>query len=221
MASSYCCISGCKTGPADIFALHKLPVNEERRRIWKHNIRKTKKGGEPSDYARVCSRHFVDGRPTEQNPFPVLDMGHDDVITSIGRKTETSKRAENSMRELHLDESVENVSSREEPIMNVAQPPEALVDGEPALADQLPQQPPADAEGEVVEGVVTRESAVETSPERRTPEPEEPSSLPIVWPYHPSTPKRRRLIETSTARSSMEDESQLMDDSAATVIAEK
>ncbi|WAR10498.1 hypothetical protein MAR_035574 [Mya arenaria] len=24
----------------------------------------------------VCSKHFIDGRPTKQNPIPVLEMGY-------------------------------------------------------------------------------------------------------------------------------------------------
>lgn len=33
-----------------------------------------------SDYSKVCSHHLVDGKPTLQNPYPALHMGHSDVV---------------------------------------------------------------------------------------------------------------------------------------------
>jgi hypothetical protein len=29
----------------------------------------------PRNHSRVCSRHFVDGKPTEKNPHPCLHLG--------------------------------------------------------------------------------------------------------------------------------------------------
>ncbi|KAL3889004.1 hypothetical protein ACJMK2_001363, partial [Sinanodonta woodiana] len=35
----------------------------------------------------VCSKHFIDGRPTAQNPIPVLEMGYQPVTpTTPGRR---------------------------------------------------------------------------------------------------------------------------------------
>lgn len=37
----------------------------------------------PTKYCRVCSIHFLDGRPTQQNPDPVLNLGHGQVRVSF------------------------------------------------------------------------------------------------------------------------------------------
>ena len=44
---------------------------------------------EPSKDARICSRHFVDGYSSEQNPYPSINLGYDckrrlDIISPVG-----------------------------------------------------------------------------------------------------------------------------------------
>ena len=41
------------------------------RRKWLQKIRRGTKWS-PSKYTRICSQHFVDGKPTEENPLPTL-----------------------------------------------------------------------------------------------------------------------------------------------------
>ena len=67
------------------FRLFNFPTelrNAEARRQWTKNVHrqdvKTGKMWIPSINSRVCSKHFVDGEPTELNPHPTLSMGHSD-----------------------------------------------------------------------------------------------------------------------------------------------
>ena len=40
-----------------------------------------KKGNnwQPCSYDRVCSEHFIEGTPTDEHPYPVLNMGHEKI----------------------------------------------------------------------------------------------------------------------------------------------
>ncbi|XP_077538409.1 uncharacterized protein LOC144150981 isoform X2 [Haemaphysalis longicornis] len=62
--------SACMCG---VYSLHKFPVSLERRREWV--VALNRKDFEPSKFARVCSVHFVDGKPTKINPTPRLKLG--------------------------------------------------------------------------------------------------------------------------------------------------
>ncbi|XP_064468691.1 uncharacterized protein LOC135382955 [Ornithodoros turicata] len=62
--------SSCMCG---VYSLHRFPAAPERRREWV--VALNRKGFEASKYARVCSIHFVDGKPTERNPCPMLQLG--------------------------------------------------------------------------------------------------------------------------------------------------
>jgi len=65
------------------FTLHIFPsikLNMEGRKEWTRLVnRMTRKQTEwiPGSSDMVCSRHFVDGRPTLENPDPVLNLGYD------------------------------------------------------------------------------------------------------------------------------------------------
>ncbi|KAM7297349.1 uncharacterized protein ISCGN_022502 [Ixodes scapularis] len=57
------------------YALYCFPQgekNKETRRKWVANLQR--KNLNPSKHAKVCSIHFVDGRPTETNPYPTLNL---------------------------------------------------------------------------------------------------------------------------------------------------
>ena len=54
----------------------------EERQTWKNLINRqdiNNKGKlwSPSKYSRVCSHHFKDGKPSEENPFPTENLGYD------------------------------------------------------------------------------------------------------------------------------------------------
>ena len=51
---------------------HKIPVNEERRKAWIHAVSKGRAAFDPPKNFKVCSNHFIDGKPTHSNPDPTL-----------------------------------------------------------------------------------------------------------------------------------------------------
>ena len=67
----------------------KMKGNERRRRWVKAVNRKGENGAnwEPNDNARICSNHFVDGRPIETNPDPTMNLGY----TPLSKKTKVRK----------------------------------------------------------------------------------------------------------------------------------
>ncbi|WAR01049.1 hypothetical protein MAR_025421 [Mya arenaria] len=70
-----------------LFTFPTVKKNPERREKWKQLIGR-KQGSKlwsPPKYCRVCSRHFVDGEPTLQNPLPTLHLGYDDASKRVKR----------------------------------------------------------------------------------------------------------------------------------------
>ena len=61
----------------------QIKVLEERRRQWVAAVHR--KDWTPSANSVVCSKHFIDGHPTEMNPIPKLELGYDCQVKS-GRK---------------------------------------------------------------------------------------------------------------------------------------
>ncbi|XP_065060352.1 uncharacterized protein LOC135687672 [Rhopilema esculentum] len=65
------------------FSLHIFPsvkLNSDKRKEWIRLLRGTTKGHKewtPGQSDMVCSMHFVDGRPTLENPNPTLNLGYD------------------------------------------------------------------------------------------------------------------------------------------------
>lgn len=87
---------------AEPFQLYPFPTAKkepERRRKWIKSINrknpKTGKNWQPSDDDRVCSKHFVNGQPTEDHPFPTIDVGYNykpkQQKVRAGRKARTSQ----------------------------------------------------------------------------------------------------------------------------------
>ncbi|XP_070390457.1 uncharacterized protein [Dermacentor albipictus] len=58
----------------DMFLLHRFPANVDLGRQWTSLI--NRKDFVPNRNSRVCSAHFVDGKRTEQNPLPMLNLGY-------------------------------------------------------------------------------------------------------------------------------------------------
>lgn len=65
--------SGKKCG-CNMFILHRFPADGDLRRQWVSAV--NRQGFSPTEAARVCSRHFVDGKRTEENPVPMLALGY-------------------------------------------------------------------------------------------------------------------------------------------------
>ena len=53
---------------------HKLPVNEERQKAWIHAVSKAREGFEKPKHFKVCSNHFLEGKPT--NRLNVIQIQH-------------------------------------------------------------------------------------------------------------------------------------------------
>ena len=66
-----------------IFRLYPFPTrgtDPENRRKWQQLINRQDKKGKlwsPSKDSRVCSRHFKEGRPTEECPYPTENLSYD------------------------------------------------------------------------------------------------------------------------------------------------
>lgn len=60
---------GCETR----YSFHRLPRDEEPRRMWLKNLNLKK----PPQTLYVCSFHFIDKKPTEEHPHPSLWLGYD------------------------------------------------------------------------------------------------------------------------------------------------
>ena len=65
------------------FWLHKFPSvlkNQESRKEWTRLMKRTNKRNTswtPGESDMVCSKHFVDGMPTVENPNPTLNLGYE------------------------------------------------------------------------------------------------------------------------------------------------
>ncbi|XP_077490768.1 uncharacterized protein LOC144101460 isoform X3 [Amblyomma americanum] len=59
----------------DMFMLHRFLVDPELNRQWTSLV--NRKDFAPTTNSRVCSLHFVDGKRTEQNPLPMLNLGYE------------------------------------------------------------------------------------------------------------------------------------------------
>jgi hypothetical protein len=107
-----CCVNGCKNSRRTLyqwgenvcevhdgllqkscscprpFKLHYMPKNQEETRLqWLKAInRKT-----PPKKVIVCSAHFVDGKPTKENPIPQLNLGYK-IEIKPGRKAPIKRK---------------------------------------------------------------------------------------------------------------------------------
>lgn len=61
------------------FTFFSLPKDEERKKQWIDVLRLKRM---PKDLC-VCSFHFIDKRPTEENPVPTLFLGYERLATTI------------------------------------------------------------------------------------------------------------------------------------------
>ncbi|XP_064455350.1 zinc finger protein ZFP2-like isoform X2 [Ornithodoros turicata] len=79
------------------FSLHKFPKDNEQRHMWLAALKR--KGYIPGKFAVVCSIHFKDGRPTKDNPYPTLALGHNEQVTTCRKAPQKSTKLERSLPE--------------------------------------------------------------------------------------------------------------------------
>lgn len=89
-----CSVFGCKIRGGNNLGIRMIPfpLNEAKKTVWIKNIRRNRKDFLPTNGARVCGKHFVDGRPTEKNPYPTEILG-DEINGSLSRTTALSSAA--------------------------------------------------------------------------------------------------------------------------------
>ena len=87
------------------YVLHSFPTNIKKplqRQKWLQLLNRTKTNSKklwaPGKSSRVCSKHFIDGYPTEENPYPTENLGYDskrkvENVTSITANPRKRKRA--------------------------------------------------------------------------------------------------------------------------------
>ena len=74
------------------FSLHWFPSslkNTEKRKGWIRLMNRTSKRGAnwtPGQSDMVCSKHFVDRKPTSKNPMPTLNLGYEKPMKVPQRK---------------------------------------------------------------------------------------------------------------------------------------
>ncbi|KAK3092302.1 hypothetical protein FSP39_000998 [Pinctada imbricata] len=53
------------------------------RAVWVKNVNRSKgdQNWLPDPYSRICSAHFVDGKPSSSNPYPTVKIGHSNPVT--------------------------------------------------------------------------------------------------------------------------------------------
>ena len=82
-------IGSCICDPP--FTLHTFPSEKSdsyNRGVWIKNINRKATDNKiwlPNIDSRVCSEHFIDGRPTVINPYPTLKLGHSGKIIQESR----------------------------------------------------------------------------------------------------------------------------------------
>jgi len=123
MPNVYCCVATCNSSTYQLsrwrqkicpvhhcnqgsdqcvcplpFQLFPFPSQEDARTVWTKFVNRKAHGHawkawQPNKCSRICSKHFVDGRPSEENPNPTLNAGYE-VKQSTGstRKRTAAKR---------------------------------------------------------------------------------------------------------------------------------
>ena len=96
-AKQTCTVHACLNGthtcdcepPFKLFPFPTEKKDSEGRRRWKENIKREKRKGKvwtPKNSSRVCSVHFKDGQPTNENPDPTEDLGYNVNFKVVGGK---------------------------------------------------------------------------------------------------------------------------------------
>ncbi|XP_016325377.1 uncharacterized protein LOC107675507 [Sinocyclocheilus anshuiensis] len=98
------------------YSFHRLPIEDEAKRNWLKNLNLKK----PPKTLYVCSFHFVEKKPTEDNPYPTLFLGYE-------------KPPEKRRRLLRRDDS--SFSTGELDTMDVEQNPTSLCDAQTQWSD--------------------------------------------------------------------------------------
>lgn len=89
---------------------------------------------EPQASSVVCSKHFVDGKPTEEHPFPSLHMGYD-ICQTLGTSAlkRVRKMPTKHQQSLKVDKQLEEQPSTSSE-KDCAEPSFSIVETKPKIA---------------------------------------------------------------------------------------
>lgn len=123
-------------GKPDPFVLYQFPQdNPQQCHRWCLQINRQNKSGKlwmPKKHSRVCSIHFENGEPSEQQPDPTLHLGYEPSKTTDTRRTKNSGfvakfRSENDSQENQTENVMDLVDTAQE-------------EQQPSYENQLPVQ---------------------------------------------------------------------------------
>ena len=88
--------------------------NPKERQKWKHLINRVDEKGKiwsPSKDSRVCSRHFIDGGITQENPYPTEHLGYD-CTSRVKNIEQCSKRRKLCYKKTDVQISTHDVENK-------------------------------------------------------------------------------------------------------------
>ena len=131
--SDHCCVGGCSNTRSQsnlivkrshVTEMQWFGVNqsEEKRKVWESQIGKGRLNFKMGPSMKVCSNHFVDGRPTTANPNPVLFLTPSDESKKSPKKRnaptriETPSSSKSKKQKMSREEEGESSCSSTQPI---------------------------------------------------------------------------------------------------------
>ncbi|XP_076334132.1 uncharacterized protein LOC143238083 [Tachypleus tridentatus] len=129
MPHHHCCVIGCKSDsrytipdpddtPLKFFCIPSATTKKDLHNKWMELIRRPDLS--VSRNTRVCSRHFVDGRPTLENPLPIQNLTpaseHQIYLTNCTNPHQTLFGIKNQgtcLRKYYPGEKSKNISNKE------------------------------------------------------------------------------------------------------------
>lgn len=92
---------------------HKFPTNEQNRKLWTSQVLRGRKDWVPGNYTYVCSNHFINGKPTSNNPVPTLFMSGPANATN---PTKYLRKPPTKRQKLELNEQKPSCSRELDPV---------------------------------------------------------------------------------------------------------
>ncbi|XP_022249768.1 uncharacterized protein LOC106466104 isoform X2 [Limulus polyphemus] len=129
MPHHHCCVIGCKSDsrytipdpddtPLKFFCIPSVTTKKDLHDKWMEMIRRPDLS--VSRNTRVCSRHFVDGRPTLENPLPIQNLTpaseHQIYLTSCINPHQTLfgiNNQETCLKKYYVGEKSKNILNKE------------------------------------------------------------------------------------------------------------
>lgn len=116
----YCAAEGCSAdtkkigryGYMENITFHPFPTQKKDpkgRKMWLKLLKR--KDYDPPKHHRLCSRHFVDGKPTHENPYPTLFSYNNFKEPLKSRRTHSIDKRNSTIYSGNFEESSSSSSS--------------------------------------------------------------------------------------------------------------